>query len=220
MTKINITPEAAKNIVISGTQLRTKAVQTVPRIVDSPVMESGSDFDIRPCRLQSAWTQNEAGVWRATACFIVNDRVDTSFVFEVFAPLATSTPQGVVGVERFFVVWRGRWEAIQQNFVAPRYTGGDHIQVSGAAGPNGYAIDNKGMCEAKLVTRGVADTYADTGTLYLGGNYFKWVSSTLDIVGKKELWLKTGRKRVVTGVTLTNGNLDVTTEEIVTLVDS
>ncbi|MBR4753146.1 MAG: hypothetical protein IK077_15450, partial [Thermoguttaceae bacterium] len=159
-------------------------------------------YDVRPARLQTSWSQNQAGVWKASACFVTQSgTVDTSFVFDVYAPLATSQPIGVVGVERFFVVWRGRWEAIQQNFVAPRYTGGDHIQVSGAAGPDGYAIDNKGVCEAKLVTRGVADSYSDVGTLYLGGTYFKWVPSTLDIVGKKELWLKTGRKRVVTGVT-------------------
>lgn len=178
-------------------------------------------YDIRPARLQTAWTQNQAGLWTATARFIVNDVVDDSFTFPVCAPTATSSPGGTAGTSRFFVVWRGRWEMIAGiSGSSARYTGGDHIQVSGVAGPNGYAIDNKGLCEAKLVTRGQADSYADTGTLYLGGAYFKWVSSTLDIVGKKELWLKTGRKRVVTDVTLTNGNLNVTTEEIVVLDDS
>ncbi|MBP5623099.1 MAG: hypothetical protein J6X44_13915 [Thermoguttaceae bacterium] len=216
MRKFKINRQIAERIVEAGTVPKYASTQEIER----PEFDESSCVDVRPARLQSAWTQNDAGAWKATACFIVNDRVDASFVFDVYAPLATTQPQGVAGVDRFFVVWRGRWEAIQQNFAAPRYTGGDHIQVSGAAGPDGYAIDNKGVCEVKLVTRGVADSYSDVGTLYLGGTYFKWVPSTLDIVGKKELWLKTGRKRVVTGVTLTNGNIDVTTEEIVVLLDS
>ncbi|MBQ9811690.1 MAG: hypothetical protein IJM54_00125 [Thermoguttaceae bacterium] len=217
MEKIKINRQIAEKIVEAGTVPKYVSTQEIER----PEFDDYSRVDVRPARLQSAWTQNEAGVWKASACFIVNDRVDSSFAFDVYAPLATSPPQGVAGVERFFVVWRGRWEAIQQHFVAPRYTGGDHIQVSGAAGPDGYAIDNKGVCEVKLVTRGVADSYSDVGTLYLGGTYFKWVPSTLDIVGKKELWLKTGRKRVVTGVTQdANGNVTAATEEIVVLLDS
>lgn len=69
-------------------------------------------FDVRPAQLQSAWQQNEAGAWYATACFLVNDVVDTSFTFYVFAPLATAKPGGVAGTARFFVVWRGRWEMV------------------------------------------------------------------------------------------------------------
>ena len=90
-------------------------------------------YDVRPARLQTAWTQNAAGVWVASACFIVNDVADDSFVFPVFAPTATASPGGTSETERLaavasaeeeeetetpadaarmFVVWRGRWELL------------------------------------------------------------------------------------------------------------
>ena len=69
-------------------------------------------YDVRPARLQTAWSQNQAGVWVATARFVVNDAVDNSFTFPVYAPTATSSPGGTAESTRFFVVWRGRWEMI------------------------------------------------------------------------------------------------------------
>lgn len=69
-------------------------------------------YDVRPARLESAWTQNGAGLWTATASFIVNDVADSSFVFPVVAPTATADPGGEVQTTRFFVVWRGRWELV------------------------------------------------------------------------------------------------------------
>lgn len=67
---------------------------------------------IRPARLETAWSQNAAGVWVATASFVVNDVADASFVFPVYAPTATSNPGGTAQTTRFFVVWRGRWELV------------------------------------------------------------------------------------------------------------
>lgn len=69
-------------------------------------------YDVRPVELQTAWSQNAAGVWTATAAFVVNDSTDSSFVFPVFAPASTSDPGGDAGTTRFFVVWRGRWEML------------------------------------------------------------------------------------------------------------
>lgn len=69
-------------------------------------------YAIRPARLESAWSQNGAGVWTATASFVVNDVADVSFVFPVYAPTATANPGGTVQTTRFFVVWRGRWELV------------------------------------------------------------------------------------------------------------
>lgn len=69
-------------------------------------------YDVRPARLESAWTQNGAGLWTATASFLVNDAADSSFVFPVVAPTATEDPGGDVQTTRFFVVWRGRWELV------------------------------------------------------------------------------------------------------------
>lgn len=72
----------------------------------------GVFYDVRPARLQSAWTQNAASVYVATARFIVNDVVDNSFTFPVYAPTATEDPGGTAETTRFFVVWRGRWELL------------------------------------------------------------------------------------------------------------
>lgn len=69
-------------------------------------------YDVRPAVLASAWTQNAAGVYQATAQFIVNDAVDSSFTFPVVATTSTDDPGGDVGTTRFFVIWRGRWEMI------------------------------------------------------------------------------------------------------------
>lgn len=69
-------------------------------------------YDVRPAVLASAWSQNAAGVWTTTAMFLVNDVVDSSFVFPVVAPTATADPGGTTGKTRFFVIWRGRWEMI------------------------------------------------------------------------------------------------------------
>lgn len=70
-------------------------------------------YDMRPALLQSAWAQNSAGVYQATAAFIVADTgtADTSFIFPIYA-LPGTTPKGTAGSTRFFVVWRGRWEAL------------------------------------------------------------------------------------------------------------
>ncbi len=69
-------------------------------------------FDVRPAVLKSAWTQNAAGVWKATCAFLVNDVVDVESTQDVVAPTATSNPGGTVDETRFFVVWRGRWEMV------------------------------------------------------------------------------------------------------------
>lgn len=178
-------------------------------------------YDIRPARLQTAWTQNAAGLWRATARFIVNDAVDNSFTFPVYAPTATSSPGGTAGTTRFFVIWRGRWEMMQSFQPVARYYGGDHIQVTSLESASGYSINNTGMTQANIVTNGVKGTYYDWGTFYLNGKFFKWVPSTLDIIDKRELWLKTARKQVVTGVSLNpNGTLNVTTEYVTVLSET
>lgn len=69
-------------------------------------------YDLRPAVLASAWSQNGAGLYVATANFLINDAVDSSFAFPVAAPTATDDPGGDVGTTRFFVVWRGRWELV------------------------------------------------------------------------------------------------------------
>lgn len=79
-----------------------------------PTFAESRFYDIRPARLQSNWTQNSAGVYQATAAFIVSDAgaVDTSFIFPVYNIPGAAAPTGTAGETRFFVIWRGRWEAV------------------------------------------------------------------------------------------------------------
>lgn len=69
-------------------------------------------YAIRPARLETTWSQNAAGLWTATASFVVNNVADTSFIFPVVAPTASADPGGTAQSTRFFVVWRGRWELL------------------------------------------------------------------------------------------------------------
>ena len=80
-------------------------------------------YDMRPVMLKSNWTQNSAGVYTATAAFVVSDAgdVDSSFLFPVYT-IPGFTPSGTVDETIFFVVWRGRWEALP--------TGGDGAVVA------------------------------------------------------------------------------------------
>lgn len=100
-----VAPEWAKRV--DETVRRVDAAQLATR------QDVGSVFyDLRPAVLASAWSQNGAGLWTATANFIINDAVDSSFTFDVAAPTVTQDPGGDVGTTRFFVVWRGRWELV------------------------------------------------------------------------------------------------------------
>ena len=108
MTKIIFNPDVARRLVEAGTPRKGKSVQTFRRNIDSPQ----DSEDIRLALLQSAWTQNTAGIFTAQACFIVNDVPDTSFLFTVWAPVSTEDPGGTSGATRFYVVWKGRWEMV------------------------------------------------------------------------------------------------------------
>lgn len=122
-------------------------------------------YDVRPAVLASAWSQNAAGVYQATAQFIVNDAVDSSFTFPVVAPTATDDPGGDVGTTRFFVIWRGRWE-----------------MIAGAGGGAGIRLcrqinttwnqDSSGYfyTAVKFLDQYGADT-SDSGTVYAPVNY-------------------------------------------------
>lgn len=82
--------------------------------VESSERRGSLFYDARPAVLATSWTANAAGLWQATAYFLVNDVVDQASSFPICAPTATANPGGTAGTTRFFVVWRGRWEAIPQ----------------------------------------------------------------------------------------------------------
>jgi hypothetical protein len=100
-------------------------------------------YDVRPARLESAWTQNGAGLWTATASFIVNDVADSSFIFPVVAPTATANPGGTAGTTRFFVIRRGRWELVAGvgGKMTPQEVV-DCLQLQRAAFPSVFTVTN------------------------------------------------------------------------------
>ena len=200
MQKMTITPSAARKIVELGAA-PSEVATSDPAFVPEPYRPA-EEFDIRPARLQSEWTRNSAGLWRATACFIVGDggRVDTSFVFEVCCPTAVVKPDGEPFSWRFFVVWRGRWESLQQ-YVKPgtKYAAGRGIEILRYDESTGAVlIDNAGIRGAKIATD---DSYTDSnGYLYFNPRHFSWTASSIDIVGKREVRLRTSLVKVVTDV--------------------
>ena len=101
--------------LVSGDWLKRvdEAIANSSKIrLDDGKREPSIFYTIRPARLESAWSQNAAGLWTATASFVVNNVADTSFIFSVVAPTAGANPGGTAQTTRFFVVWRGRWELL------------------------------------------------------------------------------------------------------------
>lgn len=202
MRRIRLTQRAAEEIVAQGTQVKAESTQ---EIADPPEFTPG--FDVRLAQLKSSWTKS-LGLWKATACFVVNNRADDSFVFDVCAPAAAAKPNGNDSM-RFYVVWRGRWESLHGAVEIPKYLSGDAIQVSGD-GHGNYVVDNYGLREGKIP----GQNYSDWGTLYFDKRFFQWIGSTLDIVSKNEISLKTRFVQVVTGATLREGRLELTTDTV------
>ena len=182
MSEIRIRSDAARAIVSGGTVPKTKSVQTVSR---AQQVQQQRD-DIRLARLQSPWTQQDSGLWTATACFIVGDvgKIDSSFVFDVCAPLARSKPLGLSRISRFWVIWRGRWESLETPVSIPRYVGGNSISVT-TNDDGDYQIDNYGLRCAAIPN----DYHSQWGTLYFASQFFMWRTAE-GMDGTKELSLK------------------------------
>lgn len=209
-SKIVLTQRAAEAIVDAGVSSRYAFTQEYDEsretISYAPI--------IRLARLQTEWARNEERFWQATACFVVGDKVDKSYEFDVFAPLAASKPTGVPQNQRFYVVWRGRWESMQTLPFIPTYKSGNAIQVQ-SDGTGNYTVVNDGLTNAIVY----GENYNDRGTLYFDPRRFKWQSSSADIPGKKEVTIKTISKNVVTNVEYDENGRLVVKRERVTLIE-
>ena len=229
MTEIRLTPEAAKTIVSSGTPLRTKSVQTVPRIVDSPVEQpTGGGETIELAYLRSApYTSDGKTISDAYLCNEAGNK-DTNQPITIVWSGVLSTDRNAFLTGRYIWVTKrnDEWVALSQTTAHNTYTAGDGIIISS------NVITNNGVMKSAILNKqgaivnmsnqaasSEANRYYDRDILYFY-RWFKWVS-VFDTVGKRELSLKTATKQVVTGVTQdAQGNLNVTTEEIICLSDS
>lgn len=170
-------------------------------------------------RLSSAWSQvGNGALYSATGKIgTFNEQGQWTQSGEQVTVYSISKPNGGT-LNYYLAIFNdsdARYEIVSRplQFI-PRYVAG--VATAVYTNANGdYQIDNVGTVNVKVA----GDTsYTDTGTLYFSPTYFAWGSSSLDIVGKKEIKLKTKRIQVVTDVALSGGSLDVT-KEWVTVVD-
>lgn len=153
--------------------------------------------DIRLARISSAWSIRAGeSVYSATANFIVNDQVDASYSFLVYAPLATSAP---TGASRMYVIWRGRWESLQTLFSVPKYKGGDAMSIYREPSGADYVVDNRGLTRVVVINgQGTETSSRLIGPLYLDDAFFQLVNLGS---GAKGVSLKLSQVNVVTSVT-------------------
>lgn len=70
--------------------------------------------EIRPAQLTSDWSAT-GGVYSAKMRFVNQKGAAVGDSFTVYAPLLTEKPTTDATGSRLFVVWRGRWEAVNVN---------------------------------------------------------------------------------------------------------
>lgn len=107
--------------------------------VPAPANAADSRFyDVRPVSIRSGWIQkgDSASPWSADAAFIVNDTVDTSFVFPVFAYGYKPNVSGTG-----YAVWRGRWEFLGAPNIRLRITKGVFLEDLGS--PSTVSVPTK-----------------------------------------------------------------------------
>lgn len=158
-------------------------------------------YEVRPARLQTAWTQNAVGMWTATACFIVNNIADTSFIFPVYAPTASANPGGTVGTSRFFVVWRGRWELLAEvgavrTLSLTKIEVPKSLNVSKASFINNVTKTTSSVCSPVNVQTVLSDVTVTNGALV-----FTTASTTTTSVLSD---VTTSTSQAVTSITTTN----------------
>lgn len=135
-----------------------------------PVAPSPSSrfYDVRPVSIRSDWIQkgDSASPWSADAAFIVNDTVDTSFVFPVFAYGYKPNVSGTG-----YAVWRGRWEFLGAPNIRARITKGMFLEDLGT--PSTVSIPTKIATETSDVVAGPLPASLKTvvTNVSLGWNY-------------------------------------------------
>lgn len=206
MTKVNLTSEAAKAIIKRGTPIQTKAIQRVPRIVDSPVEQpTGGGETIELAYLQSApYTSDSKTVSDAYLCNEAGNK-DTSQPITIVWRGALSVDKNAFLTGRYIWVTKrnNEWVALSQTTAhSSNYTAGDGISISS------NVITNTGVkkfCRASDATK-----WTTKGPLYVGHglDIFHYMDSVLtDGSYGDGLGVKTRGYTYVSGVSLENGEL-------------
>jgi hypothetical protein len=139
-----------------------------PQPVATP--PSSRFYDVRPISIQSGWSQNDAGVWSANAAFIVNDSVDTSFIFPVYAPLSLGETPGGFTSTKMFAIWRGRWEVLPQKRPTLDTTTAQVVASFPAFGTDRFLLDSgivNNITNVTLTSYDRANDVPSDGTPYI-----------------------------------------------------
>lgn len=187
-------------------------------IVRTRRAKSSDGVEIRLAQLTTrlVW-DSTAKIYKATARFYDNGRPDTSgYTFELYAPAVTqsATASRFTRYNRVWIIARNdRWELLEiDDPYIPTYGSGSYCEiVTDLSNTYTYVLNNTGTTVVKVAGY---TSYTNTKDLYFSPTYFQWVQSTLDIVGKRDLSLKTKQVTVVTGIV--NGT---PTTETITVLD-
>ena len=195
MKRLTMTQEAAREVVAAGTEGTERACYDAPPFAEgwTPPTEA------RPCRLRSAWRKTAEGIWSAKAVFLDAGAQsgNSDALVDVYSVAGGSPPEGDPYEWTFYAVWRGRWESTQQPVERKAYIAGDAISVGIYDSElGGIPIVNMGVCRAQIA----GESRQETKTLYFSPIWFKWIPSSLDIAGKREVAIKAKTVDVVTDI--------------------
>lgn len=155
----------------------------------------GIFYSIVPMRLRSAWQKDEeTGLYKATA-LIMSPKSKKEKIVDVFSLAAGSPPEGDPYEWTFYAVWRGRWETLQQPVEHKPYIAGDAISIGVYDSDlKGIPVVNMGVTNAQIA----GESRKETKTLYFSPIWFKWIQSSLDIAGKREVAINAKAIDVIT----------------------
>lgn len=156
----------------------------------------GIFYSVVPMRLWSSWQYDaETTLYKAKAK-ILSPKSNKDKIVDVYARAAGSPPEGKPGEWTFYAVWRGRWETLQQPVEKKPYVAGDGISIGVYDSElNGIPVVNMGVTNAQIA----GESRKESKTLYFSPIWFKWIPSSLDIAGKREIAVKAKTVDVVTG---------------------
>lgn len=155
----------------------------------------GIFYSIVPMRLRSTWQKDEeTGLYKAKA-LIMSPKSKKEKIVDVFSLAAGSPPEGDPYEWTFYAVWRGRWETLQQPVEHKPYIAGDAISIGVYDSTlGGIPVVNMGVTNAQIA----GESRQEKKTLYFSPIWFKWIPSSLDVVGKREVAINAKVVEVVT----------------------
>lgn len=173
-------------------------------IVRTRRAKSSDGVEIRLAQLTRGFVwDSTARIYKATARYYDNGRPDTSgYTFDVYAPAVTRsrTASRLTLNTRVWIIARNdRWELLEiDDPFTPTYGSGSYCEVvTDTSNTYTYVVNNVGTTVVKVAGY---TSYTNTEDLYFSPTYFQWVTSYLDMVGKRDLSLKTKQVKVVTGI--------------------